>query len=144
MKIKAKNITSTNLELLKWNKINHVCDVGLGSWQVYFLHLTGTGTGPTDLNTVLRIPDPESDFFPSRIRIFSIPDPGSASKNLKQKQMFSKLYEIRSGLFIPDPVPYLLPISNPGSRGQKGTGSRIRIRNTAWTVPVGFFTLYYY
>ncbi len=43
---------------------------------------------------VLRIRDvyPGSDFFPSRIRTVSIPD--------------------------------------PGSRGQKGTGSRIRIRNT--------------
>jgi hypothetical protein len=24
------------------------------------------------------------------------------------------------------------PIPDPGSRGQKGTGSRIRIRNTVW------------
>jgi hypothetical protein len=28
------------------------------------------------------IPDPRSDFFPSRIRTVSIPEPGSASKNL--------------------------------------------------------------
>ncbi len=34
--------------------------------------------------------------------------------------MVSKLSEIWSGLFIPDPE----------SKGQKGTGSRIRIRNT--------------
>jgi hypothetical protein len=37
-------------------------------------------------NTVLRIrvfiPDPGSKFFSSRIRILSIPDPASASKNL--------------------------------------------------------------
>jgi hypothetical protein len=40
------------------------------------------------------IPDPGSDFFPSRIRTVSIPDPGSSSKNLsiltpkKQKNGF--------------------------------------------------------
>jgi hypothetical protein len=32
---------------------------------------------------------------------------------------------------IPDLDLYFLPIQDPGSRGQKGTGSRIRIRNTA-------------
>jgi hypothetical protein len=30
------------------------------------------------------------------------------------------------GLVIPDPDPDFLPIPDPGSRGQKGTGSRIR------------------
>jgi hypothetical protein len=30
------------------------------------------------------------------------------------------------GLFIPDPDPDFLPIPDPGSRGQKGTGSRIQ------------------
>jgi hypothetical protein len=33
-------------------------------------------------------------------------------------------------MFIPDPDLDFLPIPDPGSRGQKGTGSRIRIRNT--------------
>jgi hypothetical protein len=81
------------------------------------------------------IPDPGSEFFPSRIRFFSIPDPGSASKNLSiysilnKKKWFSKLSEIWSGLFILDPDPYFLHIQDLGSRGQKGTGSRIR--NTA-------------
>ncbi len=36
------------------------------------------------------------------------------------------LSEIWSGVLGPD----YLPIPDPGSRGQKGTGSRIRIRNT--------------
>jgi hypothetical protein len=45
--------------------------------------------------------------------------------------MGSKLSEIWSGLFIPDPDPDYLPILDSGSRGQKGTGFRIRIRNTA-------------
>ncbi len=39
--------------------------------------------------------------------------------------MVSKLTEIWSGLFIPDPDPDFLPISDPGSKGQKGTVSRI-------------------
>jgi hypothetical protein len=33
---------------------------------------------------------------------------------------------LSSGLFIPDPGPDSLPIPDPGSRGQKDTGSRIR------------------
>ncbi len=51
-------------------------------------------------------------FFPSRIQIF-----------LSQK-IVSNLSEIWSGFFIPDTD--FLPIPDPGSRGQKGTGSRIR------------------
>jgi hypothetical protein len=35
------------------------------------------------------------------------------------------------GFRIPYPDPNFLPNPDPGSRGQKGTGSRIRIRNTA-------------
>jgi hypothetical protein len=71
---------------------------------------------------VFRIRDvsPGSVFFPSRIldRIFSIPDPGSVS-----------------GSFITDPDPGSVPgifYSSRilGSMGQKGTGSRIRTRNT--------------
>jgi hypothetical protein len=33
-----------------------------------------------------------------------------------------------SGMFIPDPDLDFFPIPDPGSRCQKGTGSRIRIR----------------
>jgi hypothetical protein len=33
-------------------------------------------------------------------------------------------------LFIRDPDPDFVPFPDPGSKGQKGTGSRIRIRNT--------------
>jgi len=35
---------------------------------------------------------------------------------------------------IPDPDPDCLPIPDPGSRGQKGTGSRILIRNTTYII----------
>jgi hypothetical protein len=48
----------------------------------------------------------------SRIRIFSIPDP-----------IFSHH----------DPDPDFLPIPDPGSRGQKGTGYRIRIRDIEYS-----------
>jgi hypothetical protein len=65
----------------------------------------------------LSIPDPGS-------RVKKIPDPGSgsASKNLRifNPKFFSKLS---------DPDLDFLPIPEPGSRGQKGTGSRIQIRN---------------
>ncbi len=81
--------------------------------------------------TVLRIrdvfSDPGSDFFPSRIRTFSIPDPDpeSASKNLSifnpQKWFLSfRKYDPGCSFRIPDPDPDpdLLPIPDSGSRGQ--------------------------
>jgi hypothetical protein len=37
-----------------------------------------------------------------------------------------------SGIRDPGSGKNLFRIPDPGSRGQKGTGSRIRIRNTAW------------
>ncbi len=93
------------------------------------------------LTPVLRI----RDVYPgSRIRLFFIPDPASERSpsriRLKEflyfnpqktKKMVSKLWKIWSKLFIPDPDADFLPIPDPGSRGQKGTGSRIRIRNIA-------------
>ncbi len=63
----------------------------------------------------------------SRIRIFSILDPGSAYKNLSiftQKIVF-KLSEIWSGLFIPDTDPDFLPIpfGCPGVKKAPDPGS---------------------
>ncbi len=62
-----------------------------------------------------------------------VPDPNffhpeSASKNLSilTQKIVSKLSEIWSGSFIPDPDPNILATPDPGSGGQKGTGSRIR------------------
>ncbi len=49
--------------------------------------------------------------------------PGSKVKEFIQK-IVSKLSEIRTLIFYSSRIP------GPGSRGQKGTGSRIRIRNT--------------
>jgi hypothetical protein len=42
----------------------------------------------------------------------------------------SRKYDPGCSSRIPDPDADFLPIPDPGSRGQKGTGSRIRIRNT--------------
>ncbi len=81
------------------------------------------------------IPDPGSDFFPSRIRTVSIPDPGSRilikeftyfnPKKPKEWFLSSKKYDPGSGLFIPDPRYGCWLSTHPGSRGQKGTKSRI-------------------
>ncbi len=85
---------------------------------------------------------PGSEFFRSRIRIFSIPDPNFAHpgsririfpfripdplQSILTQKIFFKLSEIWSGLFMPDPDLGPLIFTHPGSRGQKGTGSRIR------------------
>ncbi len=92
------------------------------------------------------IPDPGSDFFPSRIPDPTCRHPESASKNLsiltpqKTKKWFlsSSKYDpgcssrIRMLTFYPSriPDPGVKKAPDPGSRGQKGTGSWIRIRNT--------------
>ncbi len=72
-------------------------------------------------------------YFPSRI-----PDPGLTRSRLpvpasKNWSIFNS--KISSGVFIPDPISrvWIFSIPDPGSRGQKSTGSRIRIRNTAWS-----------
>ncbi len=82
-----------------------------------------------DPGCLSRIPDPKIFFHPEsrtkiRIKNFLIFLP---------KKLFSKVlklfirfgYPIRILNFYPSRIPY------PGSRGQQGTGSRIRIRNTA-------------
>ncbi len=81
---------------------------------------------------------PGSEFFPSRIPdpgSKRFPDPGyeSAANNLSiltQKLFLSsrKYYPGCCSSLIR--ILIFLPVPNPGSRGHKGTGSRIRIRNT--------------
>jgi hypothetical protein len=73
---------------------------------------------------VLRIPG-------SRIRLFSIPDPNYSILDPGSRSRGS-----RSRIPVPDPDPYFLPIPDPGSRGQKGTGYRIRIRNTGRNIRI--------
>ncbi len=80
------------------------------------------------------------DVYPgSRIRIFSFADPNffhpGSRIRIKELKYFnpkivSKHSDIWSGLFIPDPDPDFLPIPDPKPRGQRDTGSGIRIRNT--------------
>jgi len=82
------------------------------------------------------IPDSGSECFPSRILYPNIFHPGSASNNisiLTQKIGFSAS-KICAGLFIPNPDPIFLHVSEPGSGGQKGTRSRIRPHNTVFVV----------
>ncbi len=64
---------------------------------------------------------PGSEFF----------HPGYASKNLSvlTQKIVYKISWIWSGLYIPDPDPGFLPITDPGSMGHKCNG--FRIRNTA-------------
>ncbi len=88
--------------------------------------------------TVLRIRDvyPGSEFFHpgSRVKKFRIPDPDPYQRILVfvTQKIVSKLSEIWSEMFIlyQDPDLDFLPIPDPGSRVQKGTGSRSRIRDT--------------
>ncbi len=70
--------------------------------------------------------------FPSRIPDPNFFHPGSASKNLGvlAEKMVSKLKEIWSGLFISDLGSGSWLSTHPGSRGQKGTESRIQ--HTVW------------
>jgi hypothetical protein len=85
---------------------------------------------------VLQIRDvyPGSEFFPSRIpgqKIF-----GSRIRITEFKHFNPKNYFQTFGNMIRDVHPgpgswFFLPIPDPGSMSQKGTGSRIRIRTTA-------------
>jgi hypothetical protein len=75
------------------------------------------------------ISDP--NYFHLGSRVKKIPGSASTSKNLSivTPKIVSKLSEILSGMFILDFD--FLPIPDSGFRGQKCTGSRIQIRNTA-------------
>jgi hypothetical protein len=88
---------------------------------------------------IFPIPDP---FFSIRIRIFSIPDPHLRNKYFNPKKWFlsTQKYDpgwasrIRILIFYQSRIPDL------GSKGQKDTGSRIRIRNMVAKVFVWAFT----
>jgi hypothetical protein len=80
------------------------------------------------------IPDPESEFCPSRILICSIPHPGSRIRlkeflcfNPKKWLLSTQKYDpdFSSRIRIPGPDHNFLTIPDPGFRGRKGTGSRI-------------------
>ncbi len=85
-------------------------------------------------------------FFGSRIRFFPIQDPnllhpGSRIRIKEIKYSYPKKWFLSTQKYDPgclsririlDPDRDFLPIPDPGSKGQKGIGSRIRIRNTGW------------
>ncbi len=85
---------------------------------------------------VFSIPDPNSFHPGSRIRIHSIPDPGSEFFPSRIRIKVFKYFKPKNKLFLSSRIPdrilsfYPSRILDPGSRGQKGTGSRIRVRNT--------------
>ncbi len=92
------------------------------------------------IDIMISVPDPgwlsRIRIFPSRIQGQKIP--GSRIRirikefkyfNLTQKIVF-KLSEIWGGIFIPDADLDFLSRPDLWSRGKKGAGSRIRIRNT--------------
>ncbi len=84
------------------------------------------GCSVSDPGCLSRIPDPNFSHPRSRIRIFPIRDPGSATKNLSilTQKTVSKLSEISSGLLIPDPdFFYPSRIPDPGHKRAPDPGS---------------------
>ncbi len=81
------------------------------------------------------IPDPGSDFFPSRIPDPTFFHPGSRIR-IKEFKYFNPskwfLSSKKYDLGCSSRILFFLPIPDPGSRGQKGTGARIRIRNSVY------------
>ncbi len=102
MKNSYHNVADTTFQNIRIRICNHQ-------------HCCGSGMFIPDPN--FSIADP--NFFRPRSRIRII------------KFEYFRPKKILSVLFILDPDPDFLPIPYPGFRVQKGTGSRIRIRNTA-------------
>jgi hypothetical protein len=110
-----RRIGGSHIESQYWRK--DVVDVLLESTIVPVWPVLGIGMFITD----------PTFFHPgSRIRIFSIPDPGSTSKNLsiltpKKWFLSSMNYDpgCSSRIRIPDTDPDFLPIPDPGYRGSK-------------------------
>ncbi len=70
----------------------------------------------------------------SRILSFSIPDSHQRIKYFNPKKWFQSSQKLDLGCSSRIRILNFLPISDPGSRGAKGTESRIRIRNTGYDV----------
>ncbi len=113
---------------------------------------SGSATSVADPGCLSRIPDPT----------FSIPDPNCLHPGsrilIKQFKYFNPqkskkngfqdlknmIRVVHPGSRIPDPDADFLPsrIPDPGSRGQKGTQSWIRIRNTVRNT--GFYSTFWF
>jgi hypothetical protein len=123
-------------------------DLKIVTVPYWYRYLTVSVADPGCLS---RIPDPTFFRSGSRIRTVSIPDPGSASKNLgiltqkKPKHWFlsSRKYDPGCSSRIPDPDADLLPsrIPDPGVKKALDPGSWIRIRNIAYCTGT-VFSLY--
>ncbi len=99
--------------------------------QTFTFFLRVAGPGCLSRIRIFGIPDPGY-----RILIFSIPDSGPASKsfkyfNPKNGFLSARKYDPGCSMFIPDPDHDFLLIPDPR---QKGTVSRIRIRNTVFSL----------
>ncbi len=108
-------------------------------FHIWFIWMvcSSSETSVTDPGCLSRIPDPNLSIPDPgyRSKRFWILDPLSVSKNLiiffTQKMFLSsKKYDPGCPSRIPDHD--FLPIPDPGSRCQKGAGTRIRICNTEW------------
>jgi hypothetical protein len=78
------------------------------------------------------IPNPVSELIPSRI-----PDPGSASMNLS---ILIQKWFLENMILVVHPGSGFLLFNHPGSRGQKGTRSWIRITASGQTYFVSIFS----
>ncbi len=98
-------------------------------WQrikVIFLKNQCCGSG-------MFIPDPGSDFFPSRIRTVCIPDPGSSSKNLSILTPKTKKWFLSSRKYDPGCSSRIRMLTFYPSRQGFGSGSAwIRINLSCW------------
>ncbi len=93
---------------------------------------------PGSRNRIFSFPDP--NFFLSGSEFFPIPDPNfyhprsririKELKYFNQKNCFLGSRKYDPGCSSPIQILILLTMPDPGSRGQKGTGSWIRILNT--------------
>ncbi len=94
------------------------------NWSIWYPVPDGIPPSPVLQRNILQPPVylALSVADPGCFRVFPIPDPGSASKNLSilsaTQKIVSKLSKIWSGLLILDPDPDFF--THPGSRGQKG------------------------
>jgi hypothetical protein len=99
-------------------------------WPYRYRTIQCCGSGMFIPDPTFSIPDPGSEFFHSRYRIrikeFSI-------LTQKNENMEIRKYDPGCSSRIPYPDPYFLPIPDPGSRGQKGSGSQIRNTGTIST-----------
>ncbi len=88
-----------------------------------------------DPGCLFRIPDPYFSMPDPGSRVKNIPDhgSGSASKNIRILNLKMFLNSRKNDLGCSSRIGFFA-FADPRFRGQKGTGSRIRIRNTASTL----------